>query len=91
MQQNDGLVTPRTILAYIHCRRLVRHHHDQQPKEDQEEDEAIMVPIYAGVWGSLLELHTDVTPEQLTQDPLLDGYMAVILPTGPFPPKECVR
>ena len=27
-------------------------------------------------------------PNLLAKDPLLDGYLAIILPTGPFPPKE---
>lgn len=46
------------------------------------------LPIYACVWGSILELNTHVTPKQLLEEPLLEGYLAVILPTGPFPPKE---
>lgn len=82
---NDGVVTPRTVLANMHC-RVVGHEQQQQ----QEENATMVLPIYAGVWGSLLELHTSVTSAQLTQDPLLDGYVAVILPTGPFPPKECL-
>ena len=33
-----------------------------------------------------MELNTTVTPQQLLQDPLMDGYLAIVLPTGPFPP-----
>ena len=88
--QNDGMVTPDTILAKIHCRA----NNNNQDETGTTTPAAIMtttsLPIYAGVWGSLLELHTSLTPEQLTHDPLLNGYVAVILPTGPFPPKECV-
>ena len=85
---SDGVVTPSTVLAKIHCRMVDE---GQQQQQQQEEEHATMVlPIYAGVWGSLLELHTSLTSTQLTQDPLLDGYVAIILPTGPFPPKECL-
>lgn len=43
--------------------------------------------IPAGVWGTVLELNPRLTPELLRDDPLLDGYLAVILPTGSFPPR----
>mmetsp|Transcript_18531 Transcript_18531/g.26176 ORF Transcript_18531/g.26176 Transcript_18531/m.26176 type:complete len:270 (+) Transcript_18531:37-846(+) len=42
--------------------------------------------IYAGVWGNLVELNERLTPELLKSDPLLEGYIAIVLPTGPFPP-----
>lgn len=38
------------------------------------------------VFGSLLELNQNLTAELLQKDPLLKGYLAVILPAGPFPP-----
>lgn len=40
------------------------------------------------VWGSVLELNHrhNRTVDMLKTDPLLKGYLAVILPTGPFPP-----
>mmetsp|Transcript_14736 Transcript_14736/g.32118 ORF Transcript_14736/g.32118 Transcript_14736/m.32118 type:complete len:253 (-) Transcript_14736:845-1603(-) len=44
------------------------------------------VELCACVWGSILEINPRITPELLANDPLLDGYLAVILPTGPFPP-----
>jgi hypothetical protein len=47
-----------------------------------------VIPIHALVWGAILEVHTHVTPEQLTQDPLIEGYLAIVLPTGPFPPSS---
>jgi hypothetical protein len=46
----------------------------------------LVFPIYASVWGAVLELNKNVDIQTLNQDPLLDGYIAVILPTGPFPP-----
>lgn len=42
--------------------------------------------VIAGVWGVILEVQS--RPERIAQDPLLDGYVAIILPTGPFPPRE---
>jgi hypothetical protein len=45
------------------------------------------IPLHACVWGTLLELNHCLTPEVLSDDPLLDGYLAVILPSGNFPPK----
>jgi hypothetical protein len=46
------------------------------------------IPLYACVWGTILELNHSLTPEVLADDPLLDGYLAVILPSGKFPPKK---
>jgi hypothetical protein len=46
------------------------------------------IPLYACVWGNILELNQSLTPEVLVDDPLLDGYLAVILPSGNFPPKK---
>ena len=44
------------------------------------------VTFPAVVFGSVLELHTELTMDLLRRDPLLKGYLAVILPSGPFPP-----
>jgi len=40
----------------------------------------------AAVFGSVLELNRNLTVELWRRDPLFKGYLAVILPTGPFPP-----
>ena len=37
-------------------------------------------------WGSIIEINPNISPELVREDPLLDGYLAVILPSGPFPP-----
>ena len=50
-----------------------------------EDGDVLHIP--AGVWGTVLEVNTNVTPKLLQDDPLLDGYLAVILPTGSFPPR----
>ena len=41
--------------------------------------------VMAGVWGILIEINQNMSPALLERDPLLDGYLAVILPTGVFP------
>jgi len=50
-------------------------------------ENGVSLQIPAGVWGTVLELKTNLTPRLLQEDPLLDGYLAVILPTGSFPPR----
>jgi glycine cleavage system H lipoate-binding protein len=46
------------------------------------------VPVYACVFGAVLELNRGLTPQVLAQDPLLDGHLAIILPSGTFPPRK---
>lgn len=46
------------------------------------------LPIYSCVWGTILEINSGLSIEMLLDDPLLDGYLAVILPSGEFPPKK---
>ena len=52
---------------------------------EMENGETQLIP--AGVWGTVLELNPQLTPDLLRGDPLLDGYIAVILPVGSFPPR----
>lgn len=52
----------------------------------KQNGETLQIP--AGVWGTVLELNSNVTAQLLKDDPLLDGYLAVIMPTGVFPPKK---
>lgn len=42
--------------------------------------------LYSCVWGTVLEVNARLNLEILKKDPLLDGYIAIVLPTGPFPP-----
>uniref|UniRef100_A0A7S3LBP3 Protein Abitram n=1 Tax=Amphora coffeiformis TaxID=265554 RepID=A0A7S3LBP3_9STRA len=37
-------------------------------------------------WGSVIEINPNLNTDLVREDPLLDGYLAVILPSGPFPP-----
>jgi hypothetical protein len=45
------------------------------------------LPLYACVWGTILEVNNSLTVDILFDDALLDGYLAVILPSGNFPPR----
>ena len=53
------------------------------PKDDAK---TTTVPLRCCVWGSVLEVNPNLSPQLLQKDPLLDGYLAVILPSGRFPP-----
>lgn len=51
-------------------------------------EDGTIQPIHAGVWGTIVELNENMSPELLKRDPLLDGYLAIIQPaTGIFPPR----
>ena len=72
----EGVVTPSTVIAKL----TVLSDSSDTSKSSQ------VIPVYAGVWGAVLELNKTVSVDTLRNDPLLDGYLAVILPSGPFPP-----
>jgi hypothetical protein len=44
------------------------------------------IAIPCCVFGSVLELNHGITPSLLQSDPLLKGYLAIVLPAGTFPP-----
>ena len=70
-----GIVTPSTIIANL---KVI----------DNDTTTTTTIPIYACVWGEVIELNHKLTssPDILQKDPLIDGYVAIILPTGKFPP-----
>ena len=49
-------------------------------------EDGTVIPLSACVFGTILELNKSLTPEILKDDPLLDGFLAVILPSGDYPP-----
>jgi hypothetical protein len=54
---------------------------------------SIQIPLSCCVWGTILErnhINLQQNPALLQHDPLLDGYLAVVLPTGPFPPPSSI-
>jgi hypothetical protein len=42
----------------------------------------------ACVFGTIMETNPHLTTDKLRKDPLLQGYLVVILPSGPFPPSN---
>ena len=52
-----------------------------------------ILDVKAYVLGTLLEVNTNLEedPSLLLKDPLLDGYIGVIMPTGSFPPREALE
>jgi len=59
-----------------------------QQQQQQQQHQERRVPCC--VWGTALELNARMVkdPGLVDRDSLLEGYLAVILPTGPFPPPE---
>ena len=49
-------------------------------------EDGTVIPLLACVFGTILELNKSLTPEILKDDPLLNGFLAVILPSGDYPP-----
>ena len=45
-----------------------------------------IIPVHSCVWGTILEVNSALSVDLLLDDPLLDGHLAVILPSGEFPP-----
>mmetsp|Transcript_7712 Transcript_7712/g.19201 ORF Transcript_7712/g.19201 Transcript_7712/m.19201 type:complete len:256 (+) Transcript_7712:177-944(+) len=85
-----GVVGPSTVIAEL---VLEEKMDGDVPGGEQVTDvvhgKTTIVPLRACVWGTILELNTSaLTPQVLLNDPLLDGYIAIILPSGRFPPPE---
>lgn len=54
----------------------------------KNENEVKEIQLRCCVWGSVIEINPNLSPSLLQEDPLLDGYLTVILPSGPFPPRS---
>jgi hypothetical protein len=80
----EGVVRPDTVLA----RASVVKPNDGNG-DDPKNTSTTTIPILSCVWGAVVEINPQLTanPGLLAKDPLLDGYLAVVLPTGPFPPQ----
>jgi len=88
----DHVVSPSTVIAELVLEnRISAHSHSESEKMDTEKTKKNIIPLRACVWGTILELNnTALTPDVLLEDPLLDGFIAIILPTGRFPPRNTV-
>ena len=71
---DPGVVRPDDVLCTM------------QLTTDGDETRTISLPC--AVWGSVLEVNPRLSVDLVQQDPLFAGYLAVILPTGPFPPRR---
>jgi hypothetical protein len=77
-----GTVLPTTTLCEIVTPAKCTT--DTVPTTATTTQSTIAVPCC--VFGSVLELNHGITPSLLQSDPLLKGYLAIILPAGTFPP-----
>jgi len=75
-------VTPSTVIAELIL--------ENPNTAEGQTNEPLVIPLRACVWGTILEINQGLTPKVIMEDPLLDGYLAVILPSGRFPPNEVV-
>jgi hypothetical protein len=57
---------------------------DEKRNDEKRSEET--AHVLCGVWGTVLEVNPNLAPELLCSDPALNGYLAIVLPTGPFPP-----
>lgn len=79
------VVQPRDTIAAL------RFGGEGNNNDDENETKSAETPhgdthVLCGVWGTVLEVNPHLTPELLRTDPTLNGYLAIVLPTGPFPP-----
>ncbi len=68
----DHVVTPSTVIAEL----VLEERTSTQETMDEKDfnPKTTIIPIRACVWGTILELNnTNLTPEVLLKDPLLDG------------------
>jgi hypothetical protein len=82
---DDGTVLPTTTLCEIITPANSSVTSDTVPTiATSTSHSTVAVPCC--VFGSVLELNHGVTPRLLQSDPLLKGYLAIVLPAGTFPP-----
>jgi len=80
----NDVVYPSTVLAEL----ILEDKHFDKDNNREIEKRITTIPLHACVWGTIIELNRDtLTPKLLLDDPLLDGYIAIILPSGKFPPE----
>mmetsp|Transcript_5789 Transcript_5789/g.11315 ORF Transcript_5789/g.11315 Transcript_5789/m.11315 type:complete len:271 (-) Transcript_5789:1843-2655(-) len=83
-----GTVSPSTVIAelIVEDKKTDEISGTEDVKEIGKINTTI-IPLRACVWGTILELNSGaLTPQVLLDDPLLDGFIAIILPSGRFPP-----
>jgi hypothetical protein len=87
----DDVVHPSTVIAELILEENNNSNNNNNNDKEIQEKEIIIIPLYACVWGTIIELNNrneSLTPKVLLDDPLLDGHIAIILPSGKFPPER---
>lgn len=78
----NNVVHPTTVIAEL----IVEEDSFHEDGAEFEKKRSSSIPLCACVWGTILELNRDaLTPQKLLSDPLLDGWIAIILPSGQIP------
>ena len=69
-ERNQGVIAPGDIIASVQLQS------------------GCTIQIISCIFGTVLELNQNIIndPSLLLQDPLLDGYIGVVLPNGTYPP-----
>jgi len=88
----EHVVNPSTVIAELILEdRTSADTNSASETVVTEKPKTTIIPLRACVWGTILELNsTALTPDVLLRDPLLDGFIAIILPTGKFPPASAI-
>jgi hypothetical protein len=84
----EDVVAPSTVIAELIVAKKRNQCGDDSKSSSKK---TLVIPLRACVWGTILELNTELTPTVLMGDPLLDGYLAIILPSGKFPPNSSIK
>jgi len=99
-EDDDGVVEPADVVANIFVEEEEEEEKEERSATeggDGSAPESKRRPVLVrksecrcGVWGTVLELNRRLLDAEhsslVLRDPMMEGYLAVVLPTGPFPP-----
>jgi hypothetical protein len=80
-------VLPDSVLAigiYVTDDTIDAQQHQQQAQKQQKHQQ----PFLCGVWGTLIDWNQNLSPQLINDDALMDGFLAIVQPIGPFPPTK---
>jgi hypothetical protein len=81
------VVLPDSVLAigmYVTDDTMDTQQHQQQEQKQQKHQQ----PFLCGVWGTLIDWNQNLSPLLINDDALMDGFLAIVQPIGPFPPTK---
>mmetsp|Transcript_16014 Transcript_16014/g.32845 ORF Transcript_16014/g.32845 Transcript_16014/m.32845 type:complete len:237 (-) Transcript_16014:1050-1760(-) len=90
----DNVVSPSTVIAELifEGKPIDENSANEAATMQTRENKTTIIPLRACVWGTIIELNINaLKPEILSEDPLLDGHLAIILPSGEFPPANALQ